>query len=169
MKRDRSEHLDELEKVFRGLLLVFLVLFSLPVFVSFLILAAAVLTPAHTSTGTIFPLDSHCATLLSIWFRISLIPGVALLVYSVVNRLRHRPLEHRLAFVAFSLLCLVVFVCAPSRQYSRNRVDPVGLTQEKDLPRGSDIIRVEHVPVAKPLSEQGDSDRSAPKKADAEL
>src|SRR5271165_3719529 len=114
MKRDRSEHLDELEKVFRGLLLVFLVLFSLPVFVSFLILAAAVLTPAHTSTGTIFPLDSHCATLLSIWFRISLIPGVALLVYSVVNRLRHRPLGTPTGFrrifpLVFGCLCLRSF------------------------------------------------------------
>lgn len=72
-------------------------------------------------------------------------------------------------FRRVSLLCLVVFVCAPSRQYSRNRVDPVGLTQEKDVPRASDIIRVEHVPVAKPLSKQGDSDRSAPKKVDAEM
>ena len=80
----------------------------------------------------------------------------------------HRPLEHRLAFVAFSLLCLVVFVCA-SRQYPRNRINPVGLTEEKDVPRASDIIRVEHVPVAKPLSRQGDSDRSAPKKVHAEM
>jgi hypothetical protein len=175
MKRDRLERLEELERVLRGLLVVFFVLFSLPVFVSFLILIAAVLNSAHRSAATIFPLDSYWAHLLSIGFRTSPIPGVAFLVYCVVNRLRYRPLEHRLAFVAFSLLCLVVFVYAPSRQYSHNRANPVGLTQEKQketvyaIPRSSDIIRVEGVPVAKPLSDQGDADPSPPKKVYAEF
>ena len=175
MKRDRLEHLEELERVLRGLLVIFFVLFALPVFVSFLILTAAVLNSAHRSAATIFPLDSYWAHLLSIGFRTSLIPGVAFLVYCVVNRLRYRPLEHRLAFVAFSVLCLVVFVYAPSREYSHNRANPVGLTQEEQketvyaIPRSSDIIRVEGVPVAKPLSEQGDADRCPPKKVYAEF
>jgi hypothetical protein len=174
MKRDRLERLEELDRVLRGLLVVFFVLFALPVFVSFLILTAAVLNSAHRSAATIFPLDSRWAHLLSIGFRTSLIPGVAFLVYCVVNRLRYRPLEHRLAFVAFSLLCLVVFVYAPSRQYSHNKANPVGLTQEKKetvyaIPRSSDIIRVDGVPVAKPLSEQGDADRSLPKTVYAEF
>ena len=173
MRRNQLEHLEDLEKVLRGLIVVFLVLFSLPVFVSFLTLVAAVLTSAHRSGATIFTLDSHWAILLSVGFRISLIPGVALLVYRVLNRLRHRPLEHRLAFVAFSLLCLVVFVYAPSQQYSRNGADPSGLTHKTQvvyaIPRDSDTSRVEDVPVAKPLSNQGDSDRSASGKVDTKL
>ena len=64
MKRDRLERLEELEKVFCGLFVVFLVPFSLLVFVGFLILAAAVLSSAHRSAAIIFPLDSHWTILL---------------------------------------------------------------------------------------------------------
>jgi hypothetical protein len=52
MKRDR---LEELEKVLCGLFVVFLVPFSLLVFVGFLILAAAVLSSAHRFAAIIFP------------------------------------------------------------------------------------------------------------------
>src|ERR1700739_4747932 len=110
MRRCRLETREDLEKVIRGLKFVSLVLFSLPVCVSLLILAAAVITSGHRPGVPIFPLNSQWASLLSGGFRISIIPGFAVLVYYVVNRLRYRPLEHRLAFVAFALMGLIIFV-----------------------------------------------------------
>jgi hypothetical protein len=167
MRRSRSEHCEDLEKVIRGLKFVSLVLFSLPLCVSLLILAAAVMTSVHRPGVPIFPLNSQWASLLSGGFRISIIPGFAVLVYYVVNRLQYRPLEHRLAFVAFSLMSLVIFVFAPSRSRSRDGVNPAAtLALEKEnvgvrsVSRGSETIEVKNFPVATPLSRQEDKDRS---------
>ena len=176
MRRSRLEPREELEKVIGGLKFVSLVLFSLPLCVSLLILAAAVMTSGHRPGVPIFPLNSQWASLLSGAFRISIIPGFALLVYCVVDRLRYRPLEHRLAFVAFSLMSLVIFVFAPSRSRSRDEVNPAAtLALEKEnvgahsIPRGSDTIGIRNIPVATPLSRQEDKDPSILQNAKTEL
>jgi hypothetical protein len=62
MRRSRSEPRDDLEKVIRGLKFVSLVLFSLPLCVSVLILAAAVMTSGHRPDVPIFPLNSQWAS-----------------------------------------------------------------------------------------------------------
>jgi hypothetical protein len=173
MRRSRLEPREDLEKVVRGLKFVSLVLFSLPVCVSLLILAAAVMTSGHRPAAPIFPLNSQWASLLSGGFRISIIPGFAVLVYYVVNRLRYRRLEHRLAFVAFSLMSLIIFVFAPSRSRSRDGVNPVTLALEKEnvgvysVPRDSDTIEVKKIPVATPLRQQ-DKDPSTLQTAETE-
>ena len=100
-----------------------------------------------------------------------------MLVYCVVNRLRHRPLEHRLAFVAFSLMSLVIFVFAPSRSRSRDEVNnpTATLAVEKEnaaiysVPRGSNTIEIKNIPVATPLSGQEDKDPSILQTAKTEL
>lgn len=154
---------------------VSLVLFSLPICVGLLILAAAVMTSGHRPGVPIFPLNSPWASLLSGGFRIGIIPGFAVLVYYVENRLRYRPLEHRLAFVAFSLMILAIFVFAPSRSRSRDGVNPaVTLAVEErnvgvySVPRGSDTIEVKNIPVATPPSRQEDKDPSIPQNAETE-
>jgi hypothetical protein len=98
------------------------------------------------------------------------------LVYYVVNRLRYLPLEHRLAFVAFALMGLIIFVFAPSRSRSRDGVNPaVTLALEKEnvgvypVPRGSNTIQVKNLPVAAPLSRQEDKDPSILQNAKTEL
>ena len=176
MRRSRSDPREDLEKVIRGLKFVSLVLFSLPVCVGLLILAAAVMTSGHRPGVPIFPLNSQWASLLSGAFRISITPGFAVLVYLVVNRLRYRPLEHRLAFVAFSLVSLVIFVFAPSRSHSRDGVNPaVTLALEKQnvgvyqVPGGSNTIGVKNIPVAVPLSRQADKDPSFLQNAETKL
>ncbi len=176
MRRSRSEPGEDLEKVIRGLKFVSLVLFFLPLCVSLLILAAAVMTSGHRPGVPIFPLNSQWACLLSGGFRISIIPGFAVLVYCVVNRLRYRPLEHRLAFVAFSLMSLVIFVFAPSRSRSRDGVNPaVTLALEKEsvgvdpVPRGSNTIQAKNIPVAAPMSRQEGKDPSILQNAETEL
>ena len=59
--------------------------------------------------------------------------------------LRYRPLEHRLAFVAFSLMSLVIFVFAPSRSRSRDGVNPAAtLALEKENVGIYSIPRVKH-------------------------
>ena len=175
MRRSRLEPRADLEKVIRGLKFVSLVLFSLPLCVSLLILLAAVMTSGHRPGVPIFPLNSQWASLLSGGFRISIIPGFAVLVYYVVNRLRYRPLEHRLAFVAFSLMSLVIFVFAPSRSRSRDGVNPaVRLALEKEnvgvysVPQGSNTIEVKNIPVAAPLSRQEDRHPSILQNAETE-
>jgi hypothetical protein len=176
MRRSRSEPREDLEKVIRGLKFVSLVLFSLPLCVSVLILAAAVMTSGHRPGVPIFPLNSQWASLLSCGFRISIIPGFAVLVYCVVSRLRYRPLEHRLAFVAFSLMSLIIFVFAPSRSRSRDGVNPaVTLELEKEnegvysVPGASDTIEIKNIPVATPLSRQAVKDPSTLQNAKSEL
>ena len=176
MRRSRLEPREDLEKVLRGLKFVSLVLFFLPLCVSLLILAAAVMTSGHRPGVPIFPLNSQWASLLSGGFRISIIPGFAVLVYCVVNRLRYRPLEHRLAFVAFSLMSLIIFVFAPSRSRSRDGVNPaVTLLLKRtyvgvfSVPGGSDTIEVKNIPVATPLSRQEEKDPSILQNAKSEL
>jgi len=63
--------------------------------------------------------DNNLRNLLSIAFRISLIPGVAVLVHRALKSLRYHPRDERLAVILVLLTLLAVFAFAPSQPHLR--------------------------------------------------
>jgi len=84
----RTDHLFPLEEDF-----------VLPLIVSAYILTAAILNASQGSLPTVLFADNNLRNLLSIAFRISLIPGVAVLVYRALKSLRYHPRDERLAVI----------------------------------------------------------------------
>ena len=75
--------------------------------------------------------DNNLRNLLSIAFRISLIPGVAVLVHRALKSLRYHPRDERLAVILVLLTLLAVFAFAPSQPHLREAITAVGSPHEQ--------------------------------------
>ena len=105
----------ELESVLRGILFVFICVFTLPVIVAVFVLTAALLNLGQgTSTYMPFP-DNYWKSLLSFAFWISLIPGIVYLTSRGLRRLRDRRGEKRLALIFASLMLFTVLTVMPPK------------------------------------------------------
>ena len=109
----------ELESVLRGILFVFICVFTLPVIVAIFVLTAAILNfGQESSTNMPFP-DSDWKSLLSFAFRISLIPGIVYLTSRGLRRLRDQGGEKRLVLIFASLMLFTVLIVLPPKPEER--------------------------------------------------
>ena len=109
----------ELESVFRGILFVFICVFTLPIIVAIFVLTAAILNLGSGSLASMpFP-DTYWKDLLSFAFRVSMIPGIVYLTSRGLRRLRNLGGEKRLALVFASLMLFTVLIVMPPQRQPR--------------------------------------------------
>lgn len=109
----------ELESVFRGILFVFICVFTLPIIVAIFVLTAAILNLGSGSLASMpFP-DSYWKNLLSFAFRVSMIPGIVYLTSRRLRHLRNLGGEKRLALVFASLMLFTVLIVMPPQRQPR--------------------------------------------------
>jgi hypothetical protein len=124
VKKKLSHSRREPERIVRGVMLAILCVFALPVIVSALILMVAVLNAREGSLASVLFPGSYWPNLLSIAFRISLIPGVAYLTYRMLSGVRDRSGQKtsccRLSFPnAINCVCLHAFAASFKPSVSR--------------------------------------------------
>jgi hypothetical protein len=110
----RVDYLREFENIINGLRIVCLLVFAVPLVLGAFILLIAALFSSTSPITAVFVPNGYWRNVLSITFRIGLIPGVVVLICRIANRRRGSGSRRFLA-IFLSLLLIAVFAFAPGQ------------------------------------------------------
>jgi hypothetical protein len=116
----RVDYLREFEDVIQGLRIALLLVFILPLVVGAFVLLIAALFPTSSSMTALFAPGSCWRSILSVTFRIALIPGVILLIHRITRR-RRGPRSQRFLAIFISVLLIAIFAFAPGQKQRSDR------------------------------------------------
>jgi hypothetical protein len=138
----RVDYLREFEDIIHGLRIAFLLVFALPLLLGAFILLVVTLFPTSSSTATLFAPYSDWRSILSITFRIALIPGVILLICRITSRRRGSPSRRFLA-IFLSVLLIAIFAFAPGQKPSADLTAASRPLPRKHLTSKSSSIKIQ--------------------------
>jgi hypothetical protein len=121
LKKRLPDRHREFESVIRGMLFVFFAVFALPIIVSAFTLLAAVLNEKGGLAALLSP-DTGWRRLVSLGFRISMIPGILYLACRGFRRVYKRGEQRRLlAMLAFLTVATVLLSMPPGSRRAQVR------------------------------------------------
>ncbi|MBV8815806.1 MAG: hypothetical protein JO271_15050 [Verrucomicrobia bacterium] len=137
----RVDYLREFEDVIHGLRIAFLLVFILPLVIGAFVLLIAALFPTSSPIAALFAPGSYWRSILSVTFRIALIPGVVVLIHRITRR-RRSPRSRRFLAIFLSVLLIALFAFAPGQKQRSDRTAANWPRESKHLTLKNSAIKM---------------------------